>query len=150
MLWRALDALEDLRGVWPPEDAVSLDTEDVYERLAGFGLDYGPVFQGLGSVWRRDGEVFAEVSLPEEEHARSGSFAVHPALLDAALHAAVLALLRMGGIAPVMVVVCVCRSRGGVCGLVLGVLLRCVCVLRACSGSRRCWWRWWWFVVGSG
>ena len=35
-----------------------------------------------------------------------------------------------------MVVVCVCRFRGGVCGLVLGVRLRCVCVLRACSGSR--------------
>ena len=55
------------------------------------GLDYGPVFQGLESVWRRDDEVFAEVSLPEGEHARSASFAVHPALLDAALHAALIA-----------------------------------------------------------
>ena len=47
-----------------------LDTEDVYERLAGYGLDYGPVFQGLGSVWRRDGEVFAEV-VPTGDRARS-------------------------------------------------------------------------------
>ena len=78
----------------PRRTRCSIDTEDVYERLAGFGLDYGPVFQGLGSVWRRDGEVFAEVVLPEAEHARSGSFAVHPALLDAALHAVFWRLLN--------------------------------------------------------
>ncbi|WP_425574484.1 SDR family oxidoreductase, partial [Streptomyces javensis] len=37
--------------------------------------------------WRRDGEVFAEVGLPEEERERAGQFGLHPALFDAALHA---------------------------------------------------------------
>ncbi|MDT7800759.1 MAG: hypothetical protein QOI78_4192, partial [Actinomycetota bacterium] len=40
---------------------------------------------GLTAAWRRDGEVFAEVSLPEDVEVTG--FGVHPALLDAALHA---------------------------------------------------------------
>jgi len=37
-------------------------------------------------VWRRGDEVFAEVALPKEVQ-DSGAFGLHPALLDAALHA---------------------------------------------------------------
>ncbi|NGY63508.1 SDR family NAD(P)-dependent oxidoreductase [Lentzea sp. NEAU-D13] len=67
---------------WPPvgeEVAVG----DLYERLSGIGFVYGPRFRGLHRVWRGDGEVFAEVRLPEGEP----GFGVHPALFDAALHA---------------------------------------------------------------
>ncbi|MFQ6856287.1 SDR family NAD(P)-dependent oxidoreductase, partial [Streptomyces sp. 35M1] len=71
--------------VWPPRDAVAVDVEGFYEGLAGLGYGYGPVFQGLRSVWKRDDTVFAEVSLPEGGDA--DGFGVHPALLDAALHA---------------------------------------------------------------
>ena len=60
----------------------------LYDRLAEAGLEYGPVFQGLRGVWRRGGEVFAEVALPPSGSAEeSGAFGLHPALLDAALHA---------------------------------------------------------------
>jgi candicidin polyketide synthase FscE len=74
-------------GVWPPAEAESVPIEDLYDRLADAGLDYGPVFQGLTGVWRREGELFAEVALPDAELEQAASFAVHPALLDAALHA---------------------------------------------------------------
>jgi acyl transferase domain-containing protein/thioesterase domain-containing protein len=74
------DALAD----WPPPGADPLDLEGFYERLADAGFDYGPVFRGLRSAWRRGEEIFAEVALPEG--ARADGFAVHPALLDAALH----------------------------------------------------------------
>ncbi len=87
------EAEEVLSGVWPPADAVALDTDGLYDRLAEVGLDYGPVFQGLGAVWLREDEVFAEVSLPEEQEAQAGLFGVHPALFDAALHAAGLSVL---------------------------------------------------------
>ena len=40
-------------------------------------------------MWRRGEEVFAEVRLPEEAGERAGEFGIHPALFDAALHAAV-------------------------------------------------------------
>ncbi|MFF2732925.1 polyketide synthase dehydratase domain-containing protein, partial [Streptomyces sp. NPDC058008] len=81
-----------LGGVWPPEGAVVVGVEGVYESFAAAGYGYGPVFQGLRGVWRRGEEVFAEVELPVEV----GGFAVHPALLDAALQAPLAVLLEGG------------------------------------------------------
>ncbi|QQM47194.1 SDR family NAD(P)-dependent oxidoreductase [Streptomyces liliifuscus] len=71
---------------WPPAGAQVVDVSDVYDVLAGQGYGYGPVFQGLRAVWRRADEVFAEVALPEGD-ADAQRFGLHPALLDAALHA---------------------------------------------------------------
>jgi polyene macrolide polyketide synthase len=73
-------------SVWPPEGAEPVDVAGVYDRLADGGFDYGPVFQGLHTAWRRDGVVFAEVDLPEGV-VDASSFGLHPALLDSALHA---------------------------------------------------------------
>ncbi|MFW5415665.1 SDR family NAD(P)-dependent oxidoreductase [Nocardiopsis sp. CNT-189] len=70
---------------WPPHGAEPIDTADLYDRFAEQGFGYGPVFQGLRAAWRRGDEVFAEVSLPDEE--QGDGFGLHPALLDAALHA---------------------------------------------------------------
>jgi acyl transferase domain-containing protein/acyl carrier protein len=72
---------------WPPPDAVPVDIGDIYERYARSGLVYGPAFQGLRAVWRRGDEAFAEVELPGS----ADEFGVHPALLDAVLHASVFA-----------------------------------------------------------
>src|SRR5208282_5397112 len=76
-----------LAGVWPPPGAVPVDLEGVYDRLAGAGLGYGPVFRGLSRVWRLGGEVVAEVVLPEAGQEQAAWFGLHPALLDAALQA---------------------------------------------------------------
>ncbi|WP_190154600.1 polyketide synthase dehydratase domain-containing protein, partial [Streptomyces humidus] len=73
---------------WPPEGAVAVDVSHLYEELADRGYGYGPVFQGLRAVWRRGDEVFAEVALPAGEAEAGAGFGLHPALLDAALHAA--------------------------------------------------------------
>jgi len=78
-------------AVWPPPDAVPVEIGDWYETLAAAGYGYGPGFRGLRAAWRRDGEVFAEVVLPQGAAADAGRFGLHPALLDAALHAAGLA-----------------------------------------------------------
>ncbi len=72
---------------WPPADATAVPIEGLYEQLAELGLDYGPAFQGLGGVWRRGEDLFAEVSLPPAQENIAQGFLVHPALLDAALHA---------------------------------------------------------------
>ncbi|MEV5085618.1 type I polyketide synthase, partial [Streptomyces sp. NPDC056159] len=77
--------------VWPPRDAEPLDTEDCYQAFAEAGFAYGPRFQGLRAVWRRGEELFAEVALPEEGSGEAGEFGLHPALLDSALHATMLA-----------------------------------------------------------
>ncbi|MGC7098259.1 type I polyketide synthase [Amycolatopsis lurida] len=75
-------------GEWPPSNAEAVDLEDFYDRLAERGLQYGPAFQGVRAVWRHDDEIFAEVALPSEV-ADAAAYGVHPALLDAALHALV-------------------------------------------------------------
>ncbi|WP_208615162.1 polyketide synthase dehydratase domain-containing protein, partial [Streptomyces caeruleatus] len=74
--------------VWPPADAIKVPVDGLYEGLAETGYGYGPAFQGLRAAWRRGEEVFAEVWLADEVAERAGEFGIHPALFDAALHAA--------------------------------------------------------------
>ncbi|SCG75708.1 type I polyketide synthase [Micromonospora coxensis] len=73
-------------GQWPPTGASEVDLSGWYDTLAGHGLSYGPVFQGLRRLWTGDDEVYAEVALPDEVAESAGRFEVHPALFDAALH----------------------------------------------------------------
>ncbi|HXA53676.1 MAG TPA: SDR family NAD(P)-dependent oxidoreductase, partial [Solirubrobacteraceae bacterium] len=80
-------ACAELAGAWPPDGAATVDVEELYGALGVAGFEYGPAFRGLRGVWRRGGEVFAEVSLQEELRASGDSFELHPALLDAGLHA---------------------------------------------------------------
>jgi polyketide synthase 12 len=94
------DAPAEPLAVWPPAQAERVEVEDLYERLADAGMQYGPVFQGLEAAWRKGDDLYAEISLPEEHSREAQRFAVHPALLDAALHAA--ALFGEGGDAPML------------------------------------------------
>ncbi|MFF2545518.1 type I polyketide synthase [Kitasatospora sp. NPDC058063] len=82
---------------WPPPGAVPLDTEGLYDRFAGGGFAYGPAFQGLRAAWRLGDEVYAVASLPEEQQPDAAAFGLHPALLDAALHALVFDVLEGPG-----------------------------------------------------
>jgi acyl transferase domain-containing protein/NAD(P)-dependent dehydrogenase (short-subunit alcohol dehydrogenase family)/acyl carrier protein len=61
------------------------DLEGVYEALASRGLAYGPAFRGLARVWEQGGRRCAELRLPE--FLDPSGYVLHPALLDAALHA---------------------------------------------------------------
>ncbi|TDC80160.1 SDR family NAD(P)-dependent oxidoreductase, partial [Micromonospora sp. KC606] len=72
---------------WPPPGAVPLDVDGAYQRLFDRGYDYGPAFQGLRAAWRRGVEIYAEVALPAEVAGAADRFGLHPALLDAAMHA---------------------------------------------------------------
>ncbi|BCM71126.1 modular polyketide synthase [Streptomyces sp. EAS-AB2608] len=75
---------------WPPPGAQQVDISDGYEKLTRAGYGYGPAFQCVRKVWRRDGELFAEVVVPPEQRENAAGFGIHPALLDAALHASIL------------------------------------------------------------
>jgi malonyl CoA-acyl carrier protein transacylase/acyl carrier protein len=75
---------------WPPAGAEPIDLDDAYPRMARRGYDYGPAFQGLRAAWRRGTETFAEVSLPVADDESGAGYGLHPALLDAAMHADIL------------------------------------------------------------
>ncbi|MER5356496.1 SDR family NAD(P)-dependent oxidoreductase, partial [Kitasatospora sp. NPDC002551] len=89
---------------WPPPQAEAVDTDTLYERLAEFGYDYGPAFQGLRAAWRHGDDLFAEVELPggsggsgEPEAPDAHGHHLHPALLDAALHLTALDAVEASG-----------------------------------------------------
>ncbi|MGC1853416.1 MAG: SDR family NAD(P)-dependent oxidoreductase, partial [Solirubrobacterales bacterium] len=92
----AVKAPEPL-DTWPPEGAEPLEVEYLYDLLAEHGLIYGPAFQGLKAAWREGEEIFAEVSLPEEQAQGAERFGIHPALLDSALHGIALSALEGAG-----------------------------------------------------
>ncbi|MBO0821762.1 MAG: polyketide synthase dehydratase domain-containing protein, partial [Nocardiopsaceae bacterium] len=81
-------------AAWPPPGAEPVDISGLYESLAAGGYGYGPSFRGLRAAWRRGDEVFAEVALPGDP-ADAAEYRMHPALLDAVLHA----MLRVAGLA---------------------------------------------------
>ncbi|WP_443058881.1 type I polyketide synthase [Streptomyces sp. NBC_00400] len=88
VLTHAVDAGTEELAQWPPASATAVDLSGFYDRLADDGFDYGPAFRGLRAAWRQGDDLFAEVGLPEERHDEAGSFGLHPALFDAALHIA--------------------------------------------------------------
>ncbi len=57
--------------------------ELVYEAFRRCGLRFGPAFRGIQRVWRRDGEAWGEIFLPEEQE--EGGHHIHPAVLDSCL-----------------------------------------------------------------
>lgn len=73
---------------WPPAGAVEVELTDPYARLTELGYDYGAAFQGLRAMWRQGDDIYAEVALPDGADARD--YGLHPALLDAAMHAQLL------------------------------------------------------------
>ncbi|MFE7122086.1 SDR family oxidoreductase, partial [Streptomyces sp. NPDC057654] len=85
----AIDAFDGFEpgGAWPPAGAEPVAAAGTYERFAEGGFVYGPAFQGLRAAWRRGDETFAEVVLPDGPRQDADRFGLHPALLDAALHA---------------------------------------------------------------
>ncbi|WP_273942224.1 type I polyketide synthase [Kutzneria chonburiensis] len=86
----------DSTEAWPPTGAVPVQVDDLYLRLTEGGVDYGPSFRGLRAAWRLGEEFYAEIDLPHLSDV--DRFALHPALLDAALHSLALpgAILSTG------------------------------------------------------
>ncbi|TDC67114.1 SDR family NAD(P)-dependent oxidoreductase [Micromonospora sp. KC207] len=70
---------------WPPAGARPVDVTDLYPALAAAGYDYGPTFQALTAAWIDGDHVYAEIELPADTD--TTGYGLHPALLDAALHA---------------------------------------------------------------
>ncbi|WP_399552568.1 type I polyketide synthase [Streptomyces sp. YIM 98790] len=71
---------------WPPPGAAAVPVDGFYEALADRGYSYGPAFRGVHAAWRDGDVIYASVALPEDQDV--SGYGLHPALLDASLHAA--------------------------------------------------------------
>jgi acyl transferase domain-containing protein/acyl carrier protein len=77
-------------AAWPPAGAQPVSIDNFYPDAAARGYGYGPAFQCLRAAWQLGDALFAEVSLSAAQRAGAAAFGMHPALLDAALQAAML------------------------------------------------------------
>jgi polyketide synthase 12 len=77
------------------EGLPELGHDEVYARLGGTGLNYGPAFRAVERLWWRQEsrEVFAELRLDTIEQ---DGHRLHPVLLDAALQAVIAGALMLG------------------------------------------------------
>jgi acyl transferase domain-containing protein/acyl carrier protein len=80
-----------------------LSSDAAYRELANLGLQYGPMFQAIDWLSRKDGGVFACVRMPQGLDPQPYFF--HPALHDAAMHVTVLAETCQGhsGFVPIRI-----------------------------------------------
>ncbi|GAA2993794.1 SDR family NAD(P)-dependent oxidoreductase [Kitasatospora sp. NPDC127116] len=74
---------------WPPSGAQPVPLDGVYGRLADLGYHYSGAFQGLRALWQDGDELHAEVELAADSD--DTGHGIHPALLDACLHALLVA-----------------------------------------------------------
>ncbi|MGC5364449.1 type I polyketide synthase [Streptomyces sp. DT24] len=85
---------------WPPHGAEPVDIAGAYDGLADRGLGYGAAFRALRALWVRGDDVFAEVELPDGSAEQRTGHEIHPVLLDAALHAVLVARPQDGPTLP--------------------------------------------------
>lgn len=63
--------------------------EDCYEAFREMGIEYGPGHRGIERIYQGEGVVLAKLALPAAVSGTLEQYVLHPALLDAALQAAV-------------------------------------------------------------
>ncbi|KAI1858924.1 uncharacterized protein JN550_012282 [Neoarthrinium moseri] len=85
------EALVSTNGTSPIGVDSEVDVSKAYALLDDIGISYGPAFQGVRAIWRQNNsELLVQIELPHV-HGQKPGFVFHPALLDAALHAPILA-----------------------------------------------------------
>ena len=73
---------KDIRDRCPEE----LNQDYCYSLFEDIGLNYGPAFQGIETVWRGHKEAIAKIQTPEHLIESLENYTFHPAILDACLH----------------------------------------------------------------
>ncbi|MRH92369.1 SDR family NAD(P)-dependent oxidoreductase [Nocardia sp. SYP-A9097] len=76
---------------WPPAGATAIDIDGRYQDLRARGYEYGEAFRGLRAAWRHGDDLYAEVAVTGALAQTAERYLVHPALLDSALHAMLIA-----------------------------------------------------------
>ncbi|GAA2100773.1 hypothetical protein GCM10009801_73520 [Streptomyces albiaxialis] len=93
------DEQRDPDAAWPPSGAEPVDAENLYAEAAGAGHDCGGALRGVRALWRDGDTLLADVVLPEGA-GDPDAYGLHPVLLEAALHPALLGRAPYGPDAP--------------------------------------------------
>ncbi|WP_259300000.1 type I polyketide synthase, partial [Streptomyces aurantiacus] len=78
----------DLDALTSRTDTATVDIDDFYAALRATGLDYGAAHRALRGIRLGDGELLAELAVPDAVADTLGDYVLHPSMLDGALQAA--------------------------------------------------------------
>lgn len=79
-----------VNGTDPTKTESEVDISQAYAVLDDAGIRYGPTFQCVRAIWRlSDNDLLVQIDPPQNQGQKS-TFVLHPAVLDAALHASTL------------------------------------------------------------
>ncbi|MFD8519916.1 SDR family NAD(P)-dependent oxidoreductase [Streptomyces capillispiralis] len=78
----------DLQALTSRTRAAGPGVDDFYAALRATGLDYGPAHRAVRAIRLGDGELLAELGVPDEVGATLDDCVLHPSVLDGALQAA--------------------------------------------------------------
>lgn len=73
------------------EHGEAVDVPGLYAALAKRGLNYGPAFQTIRALRRREGSVFVDLALHADLAGEAARYRIHPTLLDGAFQALIAA-----------------------------------------------------------
>ncbi len=90
--------LETLKQSCPTEH----DPDWLYASYAALGIDYGPAFRAVAELKSGGDGVLARLQLPRAAVAEGGDFVLHPSLIDAAFHAALVSFSGEGATGPAL------------------------------------------------
>lgn len=107
---RGNTGISDTTGPMPHMDLEALkrscrtehDPDWLYASYAALGIDYGPAFRAVTELKSGADGVLARLQLPRAAEAEGGGFVLHPSLIDAAFHAALVSFSDDGGTGPAL------------------------------------------------
>jgi amino acid adenylation domain-containing protein len=78
------------------------DPDWLYASYAALGIDYGPAFRAVTELKSGGDGVLARLQLPRAAEAEGGDYVLHPSLIDAAFHAALVPFAGDGATGPAL------------------------------------------------
>jgi polyketide synthase PksL len=63
--------------------------DELYQKFARMGLEYGPTFQGITALLHGTGELLVELTLPDRSVQALEDYRLHPSLMDSALQGSI-------------------------------------------------------------
>lgn len=79
----------DLAGLRARMSRGQWSGQQVYAAYDKMSISYGPTHRGVSAILRGEGQLLAELALPQEAQEGAGAYVLHPGLMDAAVQSAV-------------------------------------------------------------
>jgi acyl transferase domain-containing protein len=77
----------DIASIRGQMNAGKLEPDEIYAAFARSGLHYGPAHRGITAIYRGQGQLLAQVRLPQIVESSEQEYVLHPSVMDSAVQA---------------------------------------------------------------